>query len=424
MKRKNFFLKGSIALLVILSVTFCSKEKPSKPEQENNGKLYLTISMSDDPFSQSNKLKAVSIWEYNVLIFTDDDSLFIEYDSYNDVPDEILLPPGSYYIIAHSNNDSIAAFDNPYYYGRSQTFNVGSGNNSEIEVMCQIMNCAVSVHYAENIIQNCSDYRTVVRCGEDSLVFSMNEERTGFFAVQNLYIRSELYFPSGNGSQYMKVLNNIIENPEPGSFYRIVVDASAQNLLTSIQLQNIDEMDTTLLEMNDYLQINDLLPGELLITEIMYDPTSINDTEGEWIEIYNNTSSPVNLDNLVITSGTNTFILHERIILESGSYAVFARSDTAFDGNKIIFDGISLTNTSDDISLHTFGSDGTDGVIIATVSYDESNGFPNGQGTSIQLNLLNFNFEDAQTGSSWCLSTEAYNTGDNGSPGLTNTTCN
>jgi hypothetical protein len=56
------------------------------------------------------------------------------------------------------------------------------------------------------------------------------------------------------------------------------------------------------------------------------------------------------------------------------------------------------------------------------VDYGEAS-FPNGSGKSISLNPIFMNAASAVLGTSWCVSTSAYNTGDLGTPGLANDSC-
>jgi hypothetical protein len=71
--------------------------------------------------------------------------------------------------------------------------------------------------------------------------------------------------------------------------------------------------------------------GDLLITEIIYNPKALSDSEGEWFEIYNNSKKTINLKGLVIRRGSS-IKLHQigsDVNLAVGSYAVLGRTDKA-----------------------------------------------------------------------------------------------
>ena len=411
-------------VMLVLSLSFiqCSKKKNNHGEPEN-GSLLLNIQKSQSDQMTIRTLRSVPIEQYHVTILTSSDEIYAEYNRYDAIPETITLEAGDYYVTAHSNNDSIAAFENPYLYGQSEVFSIGAGQVSMVDVVCEIANCAVSVDYSPQILNNFSDYYTVIKIENDSLYFSGNESRSGYFQCNALSIYAILSYPLTGGGHAEKRIEGQIGEPEAGNMYAITIDASFGNMQTGIQISLLEEMDTIPLEFNDFLNVNDLSAGDLLITEIMYDPSVIGDTEGEWIEVYNNSTSTVNLQNLVLQSGDDSHIVSERIILNAGGYFAMARADTAFEGDKYIYSGINLTNSADEISLYTYGTDGTNGSLLAHVEYDESNGFPNGAGESINLDPDFYDFDEAQLSTSWCLSIDTFNTGDYGTPGMTNNDC-
>jgi hypothetical protein len=73
--------------------------------------------------------------------------------------------------------------------------------------------------------------------------------------------------------------------------------------------------------------------------------------------------------------------------------------------------------------LNEYGTDGTDGNIICRVDYGEA-GFPTGlNGCSMQLAPDITEVDDALLGTNWCASTLTFASGDLGTPGTQNTTC-
>ena len=77
------------------------------------------------------------------------------------------------------------------------------------------------------------------------------------------------------------------------------------------------------------------------------DPSTISDTEGEWFEIYNNTSTEIDINRLIIKRATDLHIINEEIILPPGEYYVLARSENATTALKYVYGSdITLTNVS------------------------------------------------------------------------------
>ena len=165
--------------------------------------------------------------------------------------------------------------------------------------------------------------------------------------------------------------------------------------------------------------------GEILITEIMYDPSSLSDTEGEWFEIINNSDQAINLQNLIIGRDDTYFhVITDSIELSPGHYFVLQRSVTATDASNSYTYGsdISLTNTGAVLALYNEGTLTDPGTLIFSVNYGGEY-FPGGSGTTISLNPDMISAGEAVQGTSWCTSISVYSTGDLGTPGLGNDPC-
>ncbi|MCU0869892.1 MAG: lamin tail domain-containing protein [Burkholderiales bacterium] len=77
--------------------------------------------------------------------------------------------------------------------------------------------------------------------------------------------------------------------------------------------------------------------GDLLISEVMVNPAKVADSVGEWFELHNRSRAAIDLAGLVVSSGgtrtDETFTVTGNHVLDSGGFAVFARSgDPAVNG--------------------------------------------------------------------------------------------
>ena len=93
--------------------------------------------------------------------------------------------------------------------------------------------------------------------------------------------------------------------------------------------------------------------SDLLITEIMANPSAVTDTNGEWFELFNPTNESVDLSGLILSDdGSNSHIIGSAFI-DSGSYFVMARNgDSASNGGftaDYLYSGFALNNTTDQI---------------------------------------------------------------------------
>ncbi len=168
------------------------------------------------------------------------------------------------------------------------------------------------------------------------------------------------------------------------------------------------------------------LQGEVLITEVMYDPFT-NEPTTEWIEVHNTASGARTLSGLTIVDGGNrTHVIAASITIDPGAYVVLARSKAAATTAKIpvaaiVYEygtglpdnaGIQLANGA---SGGVWLRDGTSTIAQA----DYGGWYSQSGGSSIQLKTLTY-AASAQS-SSWCLSLNPWTTGsDKGTPGAPN----
>ncbi len=414
-------LSGLVLLIIITGS--CSEKDDSSPNT-NKARLCINLNVEMKINESSIAMKStLDTRNFKVLLYKASGEFIMNYEKASDLPSEIELEPGEYYVIAHSDNFAVAAFDNPYYVGKTDTIFLKPNDFKTVEVTCSLANCAVTITYSDNIKQSFSDYYTEVSIGTDKLVFDKAETRLGYFDIQAMNVKSFLMYTLPNGSQYSKELSGKISNPGSGKLYEVVLDAGITEGYTAINILLDETVEKQTLKIND-TESDEIQYGDLLISEIMYDPVSLSDADGEWFEVYNNSTKNINMLNLVIKTSSSSHIITSEINLAPGEYYLFAKKDEAVNGPKYIYgSAINLTNTGGSISISTYGSDGTDGFEIAAITYDNGSSFPKASGASLNLSPALYDVDLAKSGSSWCLSTSVYNTGDFGTPGLPNDEC-
>jgi len=424
-------MKSFYALLVFLMmIPFVSCQKEERETGTGKGTLHINVGLDIQVVERQSLLKSTQQTEdFKVVIYKADGTVAMTFETVMEMPEIIELETGDYYVEAHSDNDLPAAFDNPYYYGISNLFTISSNAQESVTVTCQLANTIVSVVYSANIIDNFLDYTTTVSSVTGSLVFSKGEKRLGYFRTLPLEILVELSYQKLDGTQVTKTLSGSIPDPLANRHYEIQVDASINEGMATFQIL-LDEtvVQVEIVEISDESgnQQNGAVGyGEILITEIMYDPSALSDTEGEWFEIYNNSGRTINLQNLILArDDANSHIIADPIELPPAEYFVFRRTDLAVDvtNSHTYGSDITLSNTGAVLAIHNEGTETDPGALIFSLNYGET-GFPGGSGASISLNPSLLNAADAVLGSSWCTSTSAYSTGDLGTPGEVNDPC-
>jgi len=159
--------------------------------------------------------------------------------------------------------------------------------------------------------------------------------------------------------------------------------------------------------------------GSIIITEIMKAPDAVSYTLGEYFEVYNSTSSDIDMNGWIISDdGTDSHTISSSVMVPAGGYSVFAiNSDSGTNGGftaDYVYSGISLADADDAIIL-SFG-----GTEIDRVAYDDGVTFPDSAGASMELHLFYYDSVSNDFGSHWGAATTAFGAGDLGTPGTEN----
>ncbi len=168
----------------------------------------------------------------------------------------------------------------------------------------------------------------------------------------------------------------------------------------------------------DSLECHGGSKDKIVITEIMQNPSLVWDSVGEWFEVYNNGSKPVDLVGWTITDELhNTHVIEGSLVVESGGYLVFARNGSSVINGGVAVDYVTgedifLFNSSDRLVLR----DARDREIDRVV-WDDGATFPDPNGASMSLTKVS---KDNTNGKHWCTSTTVFGVGDLGTPGWTN----
>ena len=419
----------SLALL-LLTMVFFSCEKDDSDHAAKTGRVHIEVGSSIQVKELDEGFKTIpQVDDFIVIIYQSDGSVAMQYNRLVDMPDTLDLPVGEYYVEAYSDNLVPAEFDNPYYYGVSGTFTVASNALTTVEVNCTLSNTIVTVVYSDNVTGSFSGYSTNVSTTLGSLVYDETETRKGYFQTLPLDISVDLMYLKPDGTPVSRNLAGSIPEPLPNKHYQVNVDASiTEGMAGFLIIQDTSDVLLEVIEISDFQDTvgtgGVMSYGDLIITEIMYDPSALSDTEGEWFEIYNNSGQSVNLQNMVINrDDTNIHTISDSIILEPMQYFVFMRSEEATDAASAYVYGsaITLSNTGAVLSILNPDDGDTPGDLIFSVSYGA--GFPSGSGASICLDPSKMNPAEAVLGTSWCTSSSVYSTGDFGTPGSVNDAC-
>jgi hypothetical protein len=153
-----------------------------------------------------------------------------------------------------------------------------------------------------------------------------------------------------------------------------------------------------------------------VISELMVDPKALTDAEGEWFELFNPGSEPLDLAGCSLADGSaqhHTIPTH--VTIPAGGFASVARGDQPGFSPSVVTT-FSLKNSADVLEISCGG------VAIDRVEYDKSRGFPLAAGLAMSLDSRSSSAARNDDGGAWCLAVEAYAT-DFGTPGRPNPPC-
>lgn len=162
------------------------------------------------------------------------------------------------------------------------------------------------------------------------------------------------------------------------------------------------------------------LNSQIVISEIMQNPSAVTDANGEWFEVHNSTGSIIDINGWTIqdfsSSSTHTINNGGPLNVPAGGFLVLGRNSTfAQNGGVIIsyqYSSVLLGNTADGLILFDIILTEIDRVI-----WDGGPLFPDPTGASMYFNGTAS--DNNNIGSNWGTSTITWtgSAGDFGSPG-------
>jgi hypothetical protein len=170
------------------------------------------------------------------------------------------------------------------------------------------------------------------------------------------------------------------------------------------------------------LRAVDLQAGDLVLTEILQDPSTADSGAGEWLEILNTTEFDVDLQGVVLSDDEGAEYEIGGVVVAAGQRVVLAGSDDPdLNGGLLAAEAwgthFGLRNGDQAVVL-SFGTREIDRVV-----YDNGDTFPDPRHASMSLDPGSQTAAANDLGSNWCEGSQPYGDGDLGTPGAPNTPC-
>ena len=162
------------------------------------------------------------------------------------------------------------------------------------------------------------------------------------------------------------------------------------------------------------------IPGQLIITEFMSNPSAVSDSKGEWFEVFNTSDKTLLLNGMIISdNGSNSHTINsdQDILIGPGVYLIFARSEETSENGGIssdyIYSNFTLGNSEDEIVISL-----PDETVIDQITYTAD--WPLYSGASCELSpAFDFSLENNDW-QHWHPAVDTYGQGDLGTPGKEN----
>ena len=207
-------MKGKIVYLILIVLSFCACQE-DRVENEN-GEGWLAIEFLTD---KSVRTRATEP-EYQLRITNSQGKEVAHYDNFKGLSDRILLPAGTYTLVATSGEDVVADFEKPYYKAE-QEVNIEAAVTKQVSLICTQANVKVTVEYSDLIKSHFPEYTLKVVNGEGSLTFIKDEKRSGYLRVNEGTLVWHLTL--NNGQEVFR-LNKTITGVEPRQHYHFSFD--------------------------------------------------------------------------------------------------------------------------------------------------------------------------------------------------------
>lgn len=177
----------------------------------------------------------------------------------------------------------------------------------------------------------------------------------------------------------------------------------------------------------DDTQMEPRAPGyaELVISELMVNPAAVDDSAGEYVELYNPTADSLLLDGVILADlDSDAVVLPDGLVLEPGEYLVLCAQD--HDNGGVSCDAtfpygttggaFAMANTGDEVVLWSAAEELIDFVEWSdgTVAAGKAMGFTAGTLDATRNDDL----------ASACAQQTGLSGGDWGTPGVVNDGCN
>ncbi len=245
--------------MMVVSLT-CALASCNRELIQDNGFGYLGISLDNDLTAETVTKAPGDELVFSIDVISSSGRVVATRDDHRTTAaDPIQLQSGSYEVVAKSGVNLNAAFDNPYYEGRTEeSVKIIPGQTRTVEVNCSLANTIFSAQFSE-AFKSFNTYEVSVTNGiGDKLVFSnrpVGTNEAGFDALAYFAVTGtltyDIYVKNSDGGEWSdtKTINDV----KAKQHYHLFLDLGDSGLadgalLVKVSLNNewVDKGDNNL----------------------------------------------------------------------------------------------------------------------------------------------------------------------------------
>jgi hypothetical protein len=164
------------------------------------------------------------------------------------------------------------------------------------------------------------------------------------------------------------------------------------------------------------IEVDGSASPHVLLSELMKNPERLPDADGEWIELFNASTQPIDLGGCTLARDEQVVTIEGSLPLAVGAYVTFANGEAPGFSPDVIYGGLTLPN-SDAFELRlACGEQLLDRVVVDPTLPTQR------AGRSLSLSGAAMDSISNDDPANYCEGSESYG-GDHGTPGAANPVC-
>ena len=169
-----------ILLLVLLAAVACDVIGP-----DDAGKGELRVSFAQGYETSTRAISEIPDTGDFVLTISDSQGRQVYSGRYDDCPESIKVPSGSYTVKVISHEFSKPAFASPQF-GDEQCVAVPAGGVANVRMLCEQLNCGVRLKISSDFLTSFPDGVRWLKSSQGQLLYGYSEKRSAYFLPGNV----------------------------------------------------------------------------------------------------------------------------------------------------------------------------------------------------------------------------------------------